>query len=67
MTETAKITVEVGGGTFVLSADPRVFRTGSRGFFGYGKVKGTDGRRFQVTITIVEIGTKPQPAEAASA
>ena len=65
MSETARIIVEVAGGTVVLSAEPRVFRTGSRGFFASGKVRGTDGRRFQVIVNVVEIGSKPAVIENA--
>jgi hypothetical protein len=62
MPEVAKVTVEVAGGTATLLAEPRTFKTGSRGFYGQGKVQGTDGRRFQVSVNIVEIGSKPQAA-----
>lgn len=60
MAEVAKITVEVAGGTTTLSAEARTFKTGSRGFYGQGKVQATDGRRFQISVNIVEIGSKPQ-------
>ena len=62
MPEIAKITVEVAGGVATLLAEPRTFKTGSRGFYGQGKVQGTDGRRFQVSVNVVEIGSKPQPS-----
>ncbi len=63
MIETATISVEVAGGTATFSAEPRTFRSGSRGFFGVTKVKARDGRRFQVIVNVVEIGSK-QPAVA---
>lgn len=66
MIETAEISVKVAGGTATFTAEPRMFRTGSRGFFGVGKVRATDGRRFQVIVNVVEIGSKP-PAEGAPA
>ncbi len=62
MIETARIVVEVAGGTATFGADPSVFKTGSRGFFGVAKVRAADGRRFQVTVNIVEIGSKPLAA-----
>jgi len=62
MPEVAKITIEVAGGTGTLVAEPRTFKTGSRGFYGQAKVQGTDGRRFQVTVNVVEIGSKPKAA-----
>ena len=58
MPEFAKVTVEVPGGTAVIVAEPREFKTGSRGFYGQGKVQGADHRRYQVTVNIVEIGSK---------
>jgi hypothetical protein len=58
MAEFAKVTIEVAGGTGTIMAEPKDFRTGSRGFYGQGKIQGTDGRRFQVGINIVEIGSK---------
>lgn len=62
MAESAKVTIEVGGGTETITAQSKQFRTGSRGFYGQGKVQATDGRRFQVTINIVEIGSKGKTA-----
>lgn len=58
MAEFAKVTVEVGGGTGTIVADAKQFKTGSRGFYGQGKIQATDGRRFQVSVNIVEIGSK---------
>lgn len=58
MAESAKVTIEVAGATETITAQSKQFRTGSRGFYGQGKVQATDGRRFQVTINIVEIGSK---------
>ena len=62
MAESAKVTIEVAGATETLVAEPKQFRTGSRGFYGQGKVQAPDGRRFQVTINIVEIGSKSKNA-----
>jgi len=56
--ELAKVTIEVAGRTATIIADAKQFKTGSRGFYGQGKVEGTDGRRFQVSVNIVEIGSK---------
>ncbi len=58
MAEFAKVTVEVAGGIGTIVAEPKQFKTGSRGFYGQGKVQATDGRRFQVSVNIVEIGSK---------
>jgi len=41
-----------------ILADRRVFRTGSRGFYGQGKMTLPDGHRYQVQVQLVEIGSK---------
>lgn len=44
-----------------LSANAKAFKTGSRGFYGQGKIE-IDGKRYQVQIQLVEIGSK-KPAD----
>ena len=46
----------------LLTATPKDFKTGSRGFYAMGKVE-IDGKRYQTQIQLVEIGSKPKPAE----
>jgi len=43
-----------------LFADERTFSTGSRGFYASGKVQDADGKRYQISANIVEIGSKPK-------
>ncbi len=43
-------------GTFSLP--PKVFKTGSRGFYANGKLE-IDGKRYQCQLQLVEIGSKP--------
>lgn len=62
MADTAKVTIEVAGVTEIIIAEAKQFRTGSRGYYGQGKVRAADGRRFQVSINIVEIGSKGKSA-----
>lgn len=45
---------------FIL--DKKDFKTGSRGYYGTGKMVAT-GKRYQISIQVVEIGSKPKPAE----
>lgn len=40
-----------------IIANPKDFKTGSKGFFGNGKVE-IDGKRYQVQFQAVEIGSK---------
>ena len=43
----------------ILTAAEKVFKTGSRGFFGMGKLQ-IDDKRYQVQVQLVEIGSKPK-------
>jgi len=47
----------------VMTAAEKVFKTGSRGFFGMGKIQ-IDEKRYQVQVQLVEIGSKPKAEEA---
>lgn len=56
------ITVEFkqdGQSVGMLSATAKVFKTGSRGFYGMGKVQ-IGEKRYQVQVQLVEIGSKPK-------
>jgi len=48
----------------MLSAAEKVFKTGSRGYFGMGKIQ-IGEKRYQVQVQLVEIGSKPKPEEVA--
>lgn len=45
-----------------ILAPAKAFKTGSRGFYGMGKVQIGD-KRYQVQIQMVEIGSKPKNEE----
>lgn len=53
----------------VLMAQPKDFKTGSRGFYGTGKAE-IQGKRYQINVQLVEIGSKPKaedkPTESAA-
>lgn len=53
-------------GTLVgeVSAPEKLFKTGSRGFFGMGKIQ-IGEKRYQVQVQLVEIGSKPKAEEKA--
>lgn len=54
------MTVEfkIDGNTFgMMNPQPKEFKTGSRGMFCTGKVE--NGKKYQVTVTMVEIGSNP--------
>ena len=48
----------------VLTAAEKAFKTGSKGFFGMGKIQ-IGEKRYQVQVQLVEIGSKPKPEEIA--
>jgi hypothetical protein len=43
----------------MLMAAEKVFKTGSKGFFGMGKIQ-IGEKRYQVQVQLVEIGSKPK-------
>jgi hypothetical protein len=56
------ITIEIKDGdkqVGVLMAEEKVFKTGSRGFYGMGKIP-IGEKRYQVQVQLVEIGSKPK-------
>jgi hypothetical protein len=59
------ITAEIksGDGTLlsVMALPPKEFKTGSKGYYANGKME-LDGKRYQVQIQMVEIGSKSQTA-----
>lgn len=57
MNETVTITID--GVTTTLTLSARTFSTGSTGYSANGKAQGTDGRRYQVSVNAVLIGSKP--------
>lgn len=55
------VTIEDGGKlSHVMYAPLREFKSGSTGYFAGGKLQGEDGDRYQVSCSIVLIGSKPK-------
>ena len=61
----ADLKLDNGESVAVLSVPQKEFKTGSRGFFGSSKAE-INGKRYQVQIQIVEIGSKGKPVESAA-
>ena len=55
----AELKTDSGQLVTVLTVPPKEFKTGSRGFFGNGKIE-LDGKRYQIQIQMVEIGSKKE-------
>lgn len=52
-----KIYNENGEFVGTIVANPKEFKTGSKGYFGNGKLE-INGKRYQVQVQLVEIGSK---------
>ena len=52
-------TIQLNGDRQNFILDKKDFKTGSRGFYGMGKMV-TGGKKYQVQIQCVEIGSKPK-------
>jgi hypothetical protein len=61
----ADLKLDTGESVTVLSVPPKEFKTGSRGFFGATKAE-INGKRYQIQIQIVEIGSKSKTEEPAA-
>ena len=57
----AELKNDTGQSLGTIALPPKQFKTGSRGFYNNTKVE-IDGKRYQVQIQMVEIGSKPQTA-----
>jgi len=53
--------LEIEGVKMTLVLNPKEFRTGSRGYFAQGKFE-VKGKRYQVQVQAVEIGSKKEAA-----
>ncbi len=59
----AELKDESGKTIVVFTANSKIFKTGSRGYYAMGKTE-IDGKRYQVQIQLVEIGSKPKETES---
>jgi hypothetical protein len=59
----ADLKLDSGEPVIVLSVPPKEFKTGSKGFFGSTKAE-INGKRYQIQIQIVEIGSKSKTEES---
>jgi len=64
--KTLTLTFKENEKTFgILTANQKEFKTGSKGFFGHGKITDPDtGKKYQVSCNIVEIGSKPKDGKS---
>lgn len=57
----AELKNDTGQSLGTVALPPKQFKTGSRGYYNNTKLE-IDGKRYQVQIQMVEIGSKPQPS-----
>ena len=64
----AELKTDDGKSLGIITVAPKNFKTGSRGYYANGKME-LDGRRYQLQIQLVEIGSKgtPEPKPESSA
>ncbi len=58
----ADLKTETGQTLGTIALPPKQFKTGSRGYYNNTKLE-IDGKRYQVQIQLVEIGSKPPTEE----
>ena len=56
----AELKSDDGKSLGVMAVAPKNFKTGSRGYYANGKME-LDGKRYQLQIQLVEIGSKGTP------
>ena len=59
MSDVNMASIQLNGDKQNFILDKKSFRTGSRGFYGQGKMV-AGGKKYQINIQCVEIGSKPK-------
>ena len=62
MSDVNMATIQLCGDKQNFLIDKKDFKTGSKGFYGTGKMV-AGGKRYQINIQAVEIGSKPKEKE----
>ena len=58
MSDVNMATIQLNGDKQNFIIDKKDFKTGSRGYYGTGKMV-AGGKKYQISIQVVEIGSKP--------
>lgn len=62
MSDLNMATIQLCGDKQNFILDKKDFKTGSKGYYGTGKMV-AGGKRYQISIQVVEIGSKPKEKE----
>lgn len=54
------VTVQLNGSTSTIQLNDKIFSTGSKGFHGFGKLDTGTGKKYQLNVMAIEIGSKPK-------
>jgi hypothetical protein len=54
-----KATIELGKNSQDFILNRKIFKTGSTGFHGFGKLAVSEDEKYQVNILVIRIGSKP--------
>lgn len=57
------VTVGMDGDPVPMGVKAREFKTGSVGYYVWGKITHSNGKRYQVSMNLVEIGSKNRTKE----
>jgi hypothetical protein len=54
------VKISLNGATLEIPLVKKTFSTGSRGYNATGKFNDGEGKRFQISFNLIELGTKPK-------
>ena len=54
------VKINLNGATLEIPLIEKVFSTGSRGYNATGKFNDGEGKRYQISFNVIELGTKPK-------
>ena len=50
--------IQIGNAVNTIQLNEKTFSTGSRGYHGHGKIDAGNGKKYQLNIMAIEIGSK---------
>jgi hypothetical protein len=58
MADLNTVTIRFGGKDYNFFLNPKTFSTGSKGFYGYGRIQVSQDEKYTVNIMLVKVGSK---------
>lgn len=50
--------IQIEGAVTTVQMNPKEFKTGSKGYHGFGKLEVSNGKKYQLNVMAIEIGSK---------